>query len=373
MRNIYIIHRKIYHEDGQQVGFGGIENYILSLAQVFKAQGWKTILVQPAKSNFTFTKDDMKIHGITTGLQRGNRKKHALSRWAQQHADQKSDVIIFATDSYATKCPNHHSIAIQHGVSWDKPAKNQTKIKLFISSLVSNIKYLSYIKSDNKLICVDHNFVNWYRTWFNMTSANMQVIYNFYQQKVTDTQFDEKWDTSNVAIKVIIARRFVDYRGIKLVAPVLKKLLDKYANLEVTFAGDGPLKPYLDELFNDDDRVRIGRYTTDECFEWHQQHHIAIVPTLGSEGTSLAMIEAMAAGCAIISTNVGGLSNLVIDQFNGYLVMPESAPLYNALDHAIENKQRTKSIALSGLRSIEMPCSFEHWAEQWVGVINRMK
>jgi len=370
MRNIYIIHRQIYRSNGDRLGFGGIENYIFSLASVFKAQGWKTILVQPAKSAFTITKDNMEIHGVNTGWMRGNLKKHALSQWAKQHANKQTDVILFATDSYATNCPDHHSVAIQHGVSWDKPAKGNNSITRFVSSFINNIKYLSYIKRDNKLVCVDHNFVNWYRTWFNIDKDNVQVIYNFYQQKISQPEFEKKWDNSSDALKLIIARRFVDYRGIALIAPIIKNLLATYPQLDVTFAGDGPLKPSLIEMFNNEERVTIGRYEPHECYAWHAAHHIAVVPTLGSEGTSLAMIEAMAAGCTVISSNVGGLSNLIIDEFNGRLVMPDAQSFHDAIGQAISNKATTKQMALNGMNSIEKPCSISHWGERWVNLIN---
>ncbi len=372
MTKIYIVYRAMYHPTGEQLGFGGIENYILSLAQVFKQQGWQTVLVQPAKSPFTITKDHMKIQGVTTGWQRGNLKKYALTNWVKRHANQQQDIIIYATDSYAVSCPGYKTIAIQHGVSWDKPRASNSTIKQFISSLVSHIKYLSYIKKDSSLVCVDHNFVNWYRTWFNLDNANVQVIYNFYQQKIPMLEFESKWAPQDQKIKLIIARRFVDYRGIKLAAPVLKQLLDKHQNLEVTFAGDGPLKSYLEEMFSGNDRVRIGRYGPDECYQWHKEHHIAVVPTLGSEGTSLAMIEAMAAGCAIATTNVGGLTNLIIDQFNGCLIMPQEQALYDALDRMIIDKSYSKQLALNGFNSIELPCSVDHWGQRWVNLINQL-
>ncbi|WP_350563863.1 glycosyltransferase family 4 protein, partial [Psychrobacter sp. CAL346-MNA-CIBAN-0220] len=73
------------------------------------------------------------------------------------------------------------------------------------------------------------------------------------------------------------------------------------------------------------------QYGPNESFSVHKCQHIAIIPTLGSEGTSLSMIEAMAAGCMVISSNVGGLSNLIINGFNGRLVMPNTAEFTQAL------------------------------------------
>ncbi len=171
-------------------------------------------------------------------------------------------------------------------------------------------------------------------------------------------------------IRVIIARRFVDYRGIALIAPIINKLSNQY-KFEVNFAGDGPLKPYLESLFSNNSKVKIMRYDPSESFRVHKEHHIAIVPTLGSEGTSLSMIEAMAAGCMVISSNIGGLSNIIINGYNGLLVMPNPQEMERALSTALDDFDFSKNLAKNGLNSIAYPCSKENWGNNWIDLINK--
>ena len=164
MRNIYILYRTMFDASGKQLHFGGIENYIENLADIFKQQGWNTILVQPSKKPFSTKTDNIKIEGISVGMYRGNMKKYALAHWAKENADKENDIIIFATDSYAVNINGYNTLAIQHGVSWDKPRLSKSIIRQCIVSLCSQLKYLSYIKSNMTLVCVDHNFVNIDRT-----------------------------------------------------------------------------------------------------------------------------------------------------------------------------------------------------------------
>ncbi|MBV7316124.1 glycosyltransferase family 4 protein [Shewanella sp. NIFS-20-20] len=368
--NIYIIYRAMFNDDGTMNTIGGIENYILNLIDLFKRQGWSCHIVQPASSEFTHKEKDLTIHGVNTGILRGNLKKFALTKWVKNNADRRNDIVIFATDTYSVNMRGFKTIAIQHGISWDKPKKNKNKFLQFPGSLVNQIKYLSYINSNTTLVCVDHNFVNWYRTWFNTDNNKVKVIYNFYQEKITEIDFEKKWSELN-DIKIIIARRFVDYRGIGFIAPIIKKLIESH-NVSITFAGSGPLESYLHKLFNDNPKVSIIKYGPNESYSIHKDHHIAIIPTLGSEGTSLSMIEAMAAGCLVISSNVGGLSNLLINKYNGWLIMPSEKQFEYALMQSVTHLAASKSLAQNGLQTISTASSQEAWGEAWLSTIKEL-
>ncbi|MCC4833561.1 glycosyltransferase family 4 protein [Shewanella sp. 10N.7] len=371
MKNIFIIYRSMFTPQGEVHTIGGIENYIISLIETFHAQGWKTHIVQPAKVNFINEQSGYTINGVNTGLYRGNSKKFALAKWVKQHAT-SGDIVIFATDSYAVKIKSLTTIGIQHGISWDKPKQNDSLVAQWFSSLLNQYKYLQSARKSDALVCVDHNFVNWYRTWITPKNQYIKVIYNFFQQKLSTEQLNIKWAKTPQPIKIIVARRFVDYRGIKMIAPVIDKLLNQFSNIEVTFAGEGPLKPLLEQTFSADKRVTITQYQANESYSVHQQHHIALIPTLGSEGTSLSMIEAMAAGCLVISSNVGGLSNLIIDGFNGHLVMPNADEFENTISHAICNMSHSQALASRGHESIEQICSQQQWSNAWVGTIETL-
>ncbi|WP_201243538.1 glycosyltransferase family 4 protein [Rheinheimera salexigens] len=321
---------------------------------------------------FSLAQPQYTVHGVTTGLYRGNLKKHALAKWVSKQANKHNDIVVFATDSYSVTMADYKTLAIQHGISWDKPRRSKLRLGQYFTSLLNQYKYLSHIKAGCSLVCVDHNFVNWYRTWFNIEQQHIKVIYNFYNEKITENEFEQKWSEQNTTIKIIIARRFVDYRGIKLIAPIIKQLLPQY-NIQVSFAGDGPLKPYLAELFANEPKVNVIQYGPDESFKVHKSQHIAIIPTLGSEGTSLSMIEAMAAGCMVISSNVGGLSNIIINGFNGRLVMPNRQEFTQVLTTSLDSFEQSKVLAYNGIKSIEQVCAKANWAQHWVETINELR
>ncbi|WP_394130835.1 glycosyltransferase family 4 protein [Shewanella maritima] len=369
MKQVYIIYRTMFDADGNMPVVGGIENYITSLIDELSPD-YGMHVVQPAKAEFNVQLSNCTVHGVITGQYRGNAKKHALAKWVQQHASAE-DIVIFATDSYCTKMNNLTTVAIQHGISWDKPRKQPNRTLQLFNSFTRQLKYLGYVKHAPNLVCVDHNFVNWYRTWLNAESHKIKVIYNFYQQRISQHDFEQKWQQLD-EINIIIARRFVDYRGIKFIAPIIEQLCQQSLNINVTFAGEGPLETDLKQRFLSYNNVNICQYLPNESYAIHAKQHIAIIPTLGSEGTSLSMIEAMAAGCAVIASNVGGLSNLIIDGYNGRLIMPDAEQMQASITALVSQPEQAKALAENGLNSISHVCNKAHWGQQWRDYLQRL-
>ncbi|MDZ7871493.1 MAG: glycosyltransferase family 4 protein [Rheinheimera sp.] len=369
---LYVIYRQFYVPETGQLHLGGIENYILALSELFLLQGYQVIVLQPARQCFVASYAGIEIRGIDCRGYHGNRKKLALFQAARQDFDRIADWLIFATDSYFVPSDLPRSIAIQHGVSWDKPGKGSGLLATVKSWLLQR-KYLSYVRQCRDLVCVDHNFINWYRTLRDMSPLQRwTVIPNFCLELASHTQIQRKWPAAG-PLRLLIARRFVDYRGIPLASRVVQTLLQRYPQLQVSFAGDGPLLPALQQQFADEPRVRIFCYEPAESLMVHMQHHLVLLPSVGSEGTSLSLAEAMAAGCAVVTTNVGGLSNMVLDQHNGLICMPDEAELVQRLSQLIEAPDKAEKLALMAWQTAQQSFSKSRWQQDWLQVLANIR
>lgn len=107
---------------------------------------------------------------------------------------------------------------------------------------------------------------------------------------------------------------------------VIIRALAKVKNPDVYYAiaGKGPLKEYLTDLAKNlglADRVIFLGFRTD-VFELYHAADISAFPSR-IEGLGLAGVEAMAAGVPLISSNVHGILDYVIDGKTGYAVAPE--------------------------------------------------
>lgn len=114
-------------------------------------------------------------------------------------------------------------------------------------------------------------------------------------------------------------------------------------------------------------------YNSEKSLKIHQDKDIAVIPTIASEGTSLSLLEAMAAGCAVICTNVGGMTNIIIDGYNGLMINPDEDSLYKALDRLIEDKLLRGRLQAKAYETIKEAFSLNIWKSKWAQIIKNIK
>ena len=107
------------------------------------------------------------------------------------------------------------------------------------------------------------------------------------------------------------------------------------------------------------------KYSSKEALEFHYGYDIALVPSIASEGTSLSLLEAMSAGCYCIATATGGMSNIMIDGFNGAIIKPTAESLYSAICNAIEDDETRYVQALNAYNMVSASFSIEMWKKRW--------
>ena len=110
-----------------------------------------------------------------------------------------------------------------------------------------------------------------------------------------------------------------DEKGHSVVIKVVKTLRDKGYNVEVNFIGDGSMRPTFEKLAED---LGIGDYvhftgwlsSSDEVRNVLRENDIFIFPSV-SEGLPRSVIEAMAVGLPCVASKVGGIPELIPEQF----------------------------------------------------------
>ena len=77
------------------------------------------------------------------------------------------------------------------------------------------------------------------------------------------------------------------------------------------------------------------------------QNQIAVLNT-HYEGMPLALIEGMAAGCAVIGSDVPGVRELIRDRIDGRLVPNDASAWADALQELLENSEKAAPMARAG-------------------------
>lgn len=368
---IHIIYQNYLNPDGNEMSIGGIQTYITNLATLFLKNGYEVVIYQRSSIPFEREWQGVTVKGFAYNGKRNRLPAKIFRHFKEEILKDKNDLLLFGDDFFIVKIKGIKSIAVQHGIAWDIPKKGTEQgmrfLKEYILKACKAWLKIKKVKNVDTLVCVDYNYWNWYKALVGKPQINAQVIPNF-----TEIPLDIK-DKAEENVNIIFARRFFHYRGTRIFADAIEKLLLEGYKIDVTLAGEGADEKWLKDKLAKYDRIHFLKYNSNESFVVHKDKHIAVVPTIGSEGTSLSLLEAMASGCAVICSNVGGMTNIVIDNYNGVVIEPTSEQLYLALKKMIEDKTFRESIARKGRETVEKGFSKQVWETKWLEVINRLQ
>ncbi len=133
----------------------------------------------------------------------------------------------------------------------------------------------------------------------------------------------------NGKVRLLTICRLVEKKGVRYAIRAVAKILGRYPNLEYKIAGDGPLKVQLEDLIkelNIQDNVKIlGWKNQEEIVELLKDTDILIAPSITGtdgeqEGIPVALMEALAQGLPVLSTQHSGIPELIQDGESGFLV-----------------------------------------------------
>jgi glycosyltransferase involved in cell wall biosynthesis len=119
---------------------------------------------------------------------------------------------------------------------------------------------------------------------------------------------------------VIFVGRFVPQKNLAELVEVLNLVRD--TPWRCVLVGDGPLRDEIqhriDALGLKDRFTLTGWVSPEDVQHYLEQSDVLLMPSL-SEGLPMVGIQALACGLAIVANNVGGFSDLVVQDRNGYL------------------------------------------------------
>lgn len=365
----HIIYFNFLKPNGNGISIGGIQTYITNLIPVLKDCGYEVTVYQRSDIDFHKQLEYCDVFGIKSSFGSTPKTADMLLHKVEERIHKNTDLLIYGCESCITRKVDYQTIAIQHGVAWDIPYPKGTRLR-YIRNFIGKCR-LTWVISErvrkvDTLVCVDYNFVNLLRAITPYTTSRQVVIPNF--SDVPETRPLKEHTTVNI----IFARRFFPHRGTRLFASVAERLLARYKNLKITIAGDGPDASYMRSRLEKYPSVKFITYENKDSLTIHKDQDIAVVPTLGSEGTSLSLLEAMAAGCAVVCTNVGGMTNIVLDGYNGFMTNPDEISIYNKLVKLIDDPTLLTTMQKNAHETILQAFSLEIWKKKWSEVIENV-
>lgn len=356
---------------------GGVQTYTHDLCHLALEKGYHPIIYQldQKRDDADACFDGIEFHIFH---KRSSDNQKVFNTIYRKYA--KDSLFVIASDQLDIKTKAKNVIVIQHGVAFDLPITygfwSKLKVLQHLNKLIRSLNNVRRLYWSANTVGVDYNYFNWFRTLgMFYPGKRFTIIPNYSSGHISENEFERKMKGHNDKgeLSIVFARRFSDYRGTLLFANCVDKLLNKYSGLTVTFAGEGVLKGELVRRYKNNPRVTITSFTASQSIEFHKKYDIAIVPTVYSEGTSLSLLEAMSAGCFPIATHVGGMTNIILDHYNGLLCFPDEIGVYRAIEEAITmDIVHFKAMAKNAYNSAIESFSIDLWKSRWSAFLDEV-
>ena len=173
-------------------------------------------------------------------------------------------------------------------------------------------------------------------------------------------------------IRLLWVRSFSKIYNPQLAIKILKQLQDKGIKASLSMVGpdsDGSYKDVKNLAKNLNVEVDFtGKLSKEDWIKLSEEHNI-FINTTNFDNTPISVIEAMALGLPVISTNVGGMPYLIDHNENGILVAPDDVSSFvDAILWVLNNKLEVRNMTIKARKKVE-DYDWEQVKTQWLEVL----
>ena len=205
-----------------------------------------------------------------------------------------------------------------------------------------------------------------------ISPKKIAVISNGIDSKTFDIIIDKKVKREQLGIEnggpiIGICARLCEVKGITYILKSIVEIVKVFPNVVLAIAGNGPLETNLKievvELGVQKNVIFLGpRSDIPELLKLFDCYVMASL----SEGLPMILLEAMAAKCPIVSTNVGGIPDLLKHNQSALLVPPKDPQLLaTALINLLSNSFKKEAIAENAYRVFFKNYTADSMAKQY--------
>lgn len=222
--------------------------------------------------------------------------------------------IIYTAHDYQWICPNHMLKIPETGELCMKCTggrvfecyKNKCIHNSKIKSLLGSIEALTYkimktYAKVDKIICPSY-FMKEQLDKSGILSDKTVVMHNFIEKSGIFNDVERKY--------ILYMGRYSEEKGIK----TLLKVCEEIQQVSFVFAGSGPLEEDVNSV---DNVINKGFLTGEELISTIQGAKALIYPSEWYENCPLSVMEAIANGTPVITSDLGGLPELVEEGITG--------------------------------------------------------
>jgi glycosyltransferase involved in cell wall biosynthesis len=180
---------------------------------------------------------------------------------------------------------------------------------------------------------------------------------------------------SEAAFTLGVVSRLEHIKGMDLVIPAFAEARKRFPDVRLLVVGDGSLRGSMEqqaqELGCADTVTWAGRQPQESLPQYYSRMDIVLMPSR-SEGFGLTAIEAMAHGCVVVASDVGGLPEVVSDGVCGLLHRSEDvADMAEKICSLIASPEHCRTMQKNALQHVQK-FSFQRYAELILNLYDKL-
>ena len=340
--------------------FGGVEKYTASLSKFLTLNGCRVIIVTANTENAAENETVSQVEILRLPVLSLFKKRYPVPNFFSAGywklirfiRNQDVDYYLVNTRFYITGFIGLHvasvkkkrAMLIEHGTG--HLVTNNLVINFFAAQyehfLTAAIK-----KYHPVFYGVSEACTRWL-SHFNIQAGG--VIYNGIDTGFAagaNPFFRRHFDIPDDNLLFSAASRLIPEKGVLELVTAFERFSATHKNAHLIIAGDGPLLDSFRLRFQNHRKIHIpGKITYEEVMNLFGESDVVIVPSRYPEGLPTVILEAGLAGCAVITTDVGGASEVINSRDFGLLIKNcDESKLISAMDELYNDENSRKNMA----------------------------
>jgi glycosyltransferase involved in cell wall biosynthesis len=162
--------------------------------------------------------------------------------------------------------------------------------------------------------------------------------------------------------EILFVGRLVTRKGVKYLIEAFRKVHRSIPH-DLVIIGGGPERGQLEKLAADlglKHRVRFAGVISDDALnQYYASCSFLVLPAVfdekgDTEGLGVVLLEAMSCGKPVIASNVGGITDIVVDRKNGFLVPPaDPEELAVAIKRMVKDHKLRKALGRAARKTVD--------------------
>ena len=231
--------------------------------------------------------------------------------------------------------------------------KRRGHYRIFIRILIRLEEIVA--RQADKIITPSNYLANILRLW-GVNQNKISVIGNAFEQ-VSDEMVQGNSLMDSRDKNIVSIGRLVPWKGFEILIEIIPNLLKKFPDLKLFIIGDGPDRELLKrkirklELFQN--VFLLGKMPRKKLFQYLEKADLFVLNT-GYEGFSHQILETLALGVPVVTTDVGGNPEIIKSGENGLLVpYNDTSALFEAINKMLSDADFARECSLSGKKTSE--------------------